>query len=250
MRLPPPPPLPAAVGQALAPGDEARLAKLRIALAPAEQQLLERSLEQLAADPRIPPAETRSAVGRALDAGGAPEGFCDRLVGALAAWQLRGDPAEAPARLAVAVPIADAHRRFLTAAGRARHPDPVALSRAVRDGALQPDDFGPDVFLVAGDRPTFATDAAVFERPAPGSGGAGAKLCLSGPPSDSYLIAYVPTARLASAPRVPTAADGICRPRFTPAPPGARSGTTCTGAPEYAVPPLRVADAERFSLSR
>jgi len=250
MRLPPPPPLPAAVGQAIAPGDEARLSKVRIALPPSDQQLLERSLEQLTADPRIPQAETRSAVGRALDAGGAPEGFCDRLVGELAAWQLRGDAADAPALLAVAVPISDAHRRFLTAEGRARYADPIALSRAARDGALQPDDFGPDVFLVAGDRPTFVTDADVFERPAPGSGGAGAKLCLSGAPTDSYLIAYVPAARLASPPRVPTAADGVCRPRFTPAAPGARAGVTCTGSPEYVVPALRVGDAERFGLSR
>jgi len=250
MRLPPPPPLPEAVGRSLAPGDAERLAKVRIALPPSEQQLLERSLDQLAADPRIPPQETRAAVTRALDAGGAPEGFCDRLVAELAAWQLRGDAAAAPDELAVAVAIGEAYTRFLTAAGRSRYASPVALARALRDGQLQPDDFGPDVFLVAGDRPTLVTDASVFTNPAPGGSGAGAKLCIPGPPSDSYLVAYVPTSRLATPPRVPTAADGMCRARFAPAPPGARAGATCNGSPEYAVPALRVGDAVRFGLSR
>ncbi|HVP30434.1 MAG TPA: hypothetical protein VMW35_14860 [Myxococcota bacterium] len=249
-RLPPPPPLPEPVQRVVAPADEPRLSHIRIQLGPSDQQLLERTLDLLAADPRVPPEATREAVTRALDSVGSAEGFCDRLVVELASWQLRGQPAQAPAEVAVAVPIADAYRRFVTAAGRSRYADAIALSRAVRDGQLQPDDFGPDVFLVAGDRPTIVTDAIVFMQPVPGAGGAGDKLCLSGAPTESYLIAYVPTSRLAAPPRVPTAADGACRPKFTPAPPDATMGHTCTGSPEFAVPALRVGDATHFSLSR
>jgi hypothetical protein len=93
----------------------------------------------------------------------------------------------------------------------------------------------------------FAVDAASLEGPGPSSG---RRACLSGPPTESYGIAIVPAASLGRPLRVPTAADGVCRPGFALPPAEAARGRTCGGAPEFVTGPLRLGAATELRLVR
>ena len=81
-----------------------------------------------------------------------------------------------------------------------------------------------------------------------GAGAAGI-LCLAGQPAPSYVVAVIPTAKLGSV-RVPTAADGACRPRFELSAPDATAGATCTGRPEFVTATPTLDAVERFQISR
>jgi hypothetical protein len=245
--LPRPEPLPIHAGANLTGFEQTRLADIRRFLGPFDQQVLERTLDQLAHDPHLPADEVNAALKRALSMLGSANGFCDRLATELRSLELTGPIAEAPARVAFAVPTATAHADWLSAAGRDRYPDPKSLASAIRDGEFQADSFDPSAPLCASCRPLFVTDAAEFDKRGPS---AAARLCLSGPPSSSYVVAIVPTADLPTPPRVPTTADAVCRHRYTPAPPGARAGTTCSGRPEYVTQPFSVGAVREFRLSR
>ena len=245
--LPRPEPLPVHAGGGLTQREQTRLADIRRFLSPFDQEVLERTLDHLARDPHLPAGAVESALKRALSGWGSADAFCDRLGGELRALELTGPIAPAPARVAFAVPTATAHSDWLSGAGRVRYPDPQSLARAIRDGELRPGSFDPSAPLCASCRPLFVTDAAEFDERGPS---AAQRLCLSGPPARSYVVAIIPTSDLSTPPRVPTAADAVCRQRFTPAPPNARMGTTCSGRPEYVTQPLTVGAVREFRLSR
>ena len=244
--LPRPDPLEAYRGAALSEADQRRLADIRRFLPPQEQALLERSLEDLARDPRLPRADVDAAVARALAARPKPEAFCRALARELAPLRLSGPVAEAPARVAVVVPIEAAFAGWLSPAGRRHHADARALARALRDGRLAPEDLAAELRL--GEEGTlFVVDAAALAGPGPSAGG---RACIGGPPTESYAIASLPAEALDHPLRVPTAADGVCRPGFALPPAQATRGQTCGGAPEFVTEPLRLGAATELRLAR
>jgi hypothetical protein len=225
---------------------ERRLADIRRFLPPQEQALVERSLEDLGRDPRLSRAEVDAAVAGALEARPSPEAFCRTLKRELSPLRLSGPVAEAPAQVAVVVPIETAFTEWLSPAARRRHPDARALARALRDGRVAPEEWATEHRL--GDEGVlFVVDASALEGAGPS---AGRRACLWGPPTESYAIASVPVASLGAPLRVPTAADGVCRPGFELPPDEATRGRTCGGAPEFATEPLRLGAVARFRLAR
>jgi len=223
-----------------------RLADIRRFLPPQQQELVERSLEDLARDPRLPRAEVDAAVARALAARPSPEEFCPTLVHELASLRLSGPVADAPTRVAVVVPIEAAFVDWLSPTGRRSYRDSRALARALRDGRVAPGELAAEHPLGEGDV-LFVVDAGALDGPGPS---AGRRACLSGPPTESYAIARVPAASLGSSLRVPTAADGVCRPGFGLPSATATQGLTCGGAPEFVTEPLRLGAATELRLAR
>ena len=244
--LPRPDPLEAHREAALPEAAQRRLADIRRFLPPQEQALLERSLEDLARDPRLPRGEADAAVARALAVRPSPEEFCRALARELAPLRLAGPFADAPAQVALVVPIEAAFAAWLSPVGRRHHPDVRALARALRDGRLAPEDLASEHRL-GEEGVLFVVDAAALEGPGPS---AGRRACLSGPPTESYGIASVPAASLGGPLRVPTAADGVCRPGFALPPAQATRGQTCGGAPEFVTEPLRLGAATELRLGR
>jgi len=245
--LPPPPPLPEQVQGGLSPEDQARLTEARKAQGPAGQEVLDRTLENLAHDPRLDRADTNAALHRALTDFGRNVNFCDRLARELAPVTLRGPVAKGPDRVALAVSIDQAYHDWLSSAGRSRYADPAALGRAVRDGTLAPGDLDPQAPLAPLDRPMLVTDAADLE---PLGVVAAEVLCLSEPATPSHVVAVIPASALTAPLHVPTAADAVCRARFVVPPADATAGRTCSGHPEYATAPLRVGAASQLRLTR
>ncbi len=232
--------------------EQRKLADIRRFLPPAEQLLLEQTLVNLEADPRLPRDETRAALKRALSGLRAAAGFCDRLRDELRSLRLVGSPvATPPVSVGTAVSIAFAHERWLSSAGRQRYPEPLDLARAIRDGelgALENDDtFAPDAPLLDADGPLFVTDAALLARRVPTPAQA---LCLGGPPARSYVVVTLESVELGSPLRIPTAADAVCRPRFVLPPADADRGETCAGVPEFVTSAQTVAKVREFRLSR
>lgn len=245
--LPPPPPLPEQVQGGLSPADQARLTEARKAQGPAGQEVLDRTLENLAHDPRLDRADTDAALHRALTAFGREESFCDRLARELAPVALRGPAVKPPDRVALAVSIDQAYREWLSSAGRSRYGDPTALAHAVRDHTLAPGDLDPQAPLAPLDRPMLVTDATDLEQP----GVAAAEvLCLTGPATPSHVVAVIPASALSAPLHVPTAADAVCRARFVVPPADASVGQTCSGHPEYATAALRLGAASELRLTR
>jgi hypothetical protein len=207
----------------------------------------QKRLRDLARDPRLPAGEVEAALKRALAGFGSAGSFCDRLQRELRALALSGPLAEQPARIAFAVSIGTAHAQWLSTSGARRYPDPRALARAIRDGELEPGSFAPDTPLGKAERPFFVTDAAEFDGPGPS---AARRLCLSGPPAASYVLALIPSADLPAPLRVPTAADAVCRPNFELPPPDARTGRTCGGSVEFVTAPPTMGSVSEFRLTR
>ena len=245
--LPRPEPLRVHRDGGLSPRDQTRLADVRRFLGPYEQQVLERTLENLAQDPHLPGSEVEAALTRALSGFGSASDFCARLQRELQSLALTGPEADAPATVALAVSMRDAHERWLSPMGRERYPEPRILARALRDDDIAPGTFASDAPLGVADRPLFVTDAAELAAPGPS---AAQRLCLEGPPASSYVVASIPTSALPAPLRVPTAADAVCRPKFTPAPRGARAGITCSGRLEYVTASVPVGAASGFRISR
>lgn len=245
--LPRPDPLPAHRESGLTEGELERLADIRRFLGPYEQQVLERSLEQLASDPHLARADTEAALSRALSGFGGAAGFCGRLREELEPLVLTGPEVEGPAALAAVVSIDVAHERWLSEAGRERYPSAAALGRAIRDDALADGALDRDAPLGERGRPLFLTDAAALEA---SRASAARVVCLPGPAAHSYVVARISRAALDAPLRLPTAADGACRPDFTPAAEGAPSGKTCSGHPEYVTRGHPLAAASRLRLSR
>jgi hypothetical protein len=231
----------------LSAGQQTRLGDIRRFLAPADQAQLERTMTQLAEDPNLDPKIGERALKRALSGFSGAEGFCEELRGELVTHRYTGPPALAPARVAFAVSIREAHERWLSAVGRDRYADPLALARALRDKKHSDADFDPDASLGAPGEPLFVIDAQEFAEKGPS---AATRLCLAGPASPSYAVAFLEVSSLPSGLRVPTAADGACRPRFELPEPGARHGRTCSGRPEYVTEPATVGAAAEIVLSR
>lgn len=246
--LPRPEPLAVHADGSLSQGKQKRLADIRRFLDPLEQQLLERSIEDLAEDKRLPDGAGDAALLRAIDkTTNNAAGFCDRFVDELKPLLLTGPEAAAPARVAFAISINDAYARWVTDATRARYATPLDLGRAIRDGKLEAAAFDGSETLGAPGEPLFVTDAAEFDKKGPSAAG---RLCLPGRPSLSYVIAILPVTALAGTPRVPTAADGACRPRFVLPPQDASAGATCTGRPEFVTASPTLSAVEEFRLSR
>jgi hypothetical protein len=231
----------------LTSGEQKRLADIRRFLSPREQQVLEQTLSDLVRDPRLPADEVEAALKRALTVFGSPEAFCGRLALELRPLLLSGPPADAPAMVAFAVPIGTAHEQWLSTAGSRRYRDARALARAIRDGELEAGSFASGTSLGAPESAFFVTDAAEFDEPGPS---AARRLCLSGPPAPSYVLALIPSTALPAPLRVPTAADAVCRPDFELPPAGARAGSTCGGIPEFVTAPPTLGDVSEFRLSR
>lgn len=245
--LPRPEPLEVHRGTSLDAGAQRRLGDIRRFLPPEQQAVLERSLRDLARDPRLPQAEVTAALERALSRGGDPEGFCRRLAEELEPLRLAGPPAEAPTLVALVAPIESVYEDWLSKAGRRRYGDALALARAIRDGAIRPGELRAELVLGASEGVAFVTDGKGFEAPGPS---AARRVCLGGPPSPSYVVAFFDRDELAAALRVPTAADGVCRRDFTLAPADATRGVTCSGFAEFVTAPLRLGDARELQLSR
>jgi hypothetical protein len=245
--LPRPEPLAVHAGRGLSEGEQKRLADIRRFLSPFEQEVLEQTLRNLAEDPRLPAGEVDAALKRALSGFGSASGFCDRLARELRPLALTGPLAQAPAKVALAVPIDTAHARWLSEEGRERYPDAPALARALRDAEFEKESVSLTATLGPGGRPLFVTDAAEFEKRGPS---AARRLCLSGPPAASYVLALIPSSALPAPLRVPTAADAVCRPKFVLPAPHATAGVTCTGRPEYATAPVGIAAVSEFRLTR
>jgi hypothetical protein len=227
--------------------EQRRLADVRRFLSPYEQQLVEETLRHLAEDRRLPPGAADAALHRTLAARPRPKDFCPRLAEELRALELHGPAVEGPEEVGLALSIDAAFERWLSDAGRKRLGDAAGLARALRDGETRAEDFETSAWLDTGERPLFLTDAASFE---PGGASAARIQCLTGPPSRSYVVAVISTARLRSALRIPTAADAVCRPDFQLAPADAPAGLTCSGHPEYVTTPHTLDTATRFHLSR
>lgn len=245
--LPRPEPLEIHRETALEADAQRRLGDIRRFLSPQHQAILERSLKDLARDSRLRQEETLAALDRALSRRGAPEDFCDHLAEELRPLRLSGPRAAAPPAAALVVSIDSAYAAWLSQAGRRRYGDARALARAIRDRALAADALDAEHRLGEAEGLVFLSDGAEFERPGPS---AARRVCLAGPPTSSYVVAFFPTAELETPLRVPTAADGVCRPDFTLSPADATRGVTCSGFPEFVTAPLRLGDASELRLSR
>ncbi|NNL85877.1 MAG: hypothetical protein HKP27_09505, partial [Myxococcales bacterium] len=110
----------------LSAGQLKRLGDIRRFLAPADQAQLERTMTQLAEDPNLDPKIGEQALQRALSGFSGADGFCEELRRELVAHRYTGPRALAPERVAFAVPIREAHERWLSDAGRDRYADPLA----------------------------------------------------------------------------------------------------------------------------
>jgi len=247
MLLPRPDPLPALSDGSLTSLEQRRLADIRRFLSPRDQQVLEQTLRDLAQDPRLPSAEVDAAIKRALSVFGSAGSFCDRLAHELRPLGLIGPLATAPTRVAFAVPIDTAHEQWLSPEGARRYRDPRALARAIRDDELAAGSLALDTALGPAASAFFVTDAAVFDEPGPS---AARRMCLSGPPAPSYVVAVIPSSSLTTPLHVPTAADAVCRPDFVLPPSGARSGSTCSGSPEFVTTPPTLRAVSELRLSR
>ena len=250
LRLPRPPPLAVHTGEGLSPAELQQLADIRRFAAPHRQLLLERTLTHLETDPRLPAAAGTAALRRALAAFDPGGEFCDQLRAELRPLVLSGPAVpdeQTPERVALAVSIDRAHAAWLRPEARRRYPKPLDLARAIRDRTLAADATRPDFPLGAAGRPLFVTAATALEGKGPSAAG---RLCLPGKPAASYVVAVIPRGALRAPLRVPTAADGACRPRFRPAPGGSPAGRTCSGRPEYVTAPLPLSAAETLRLSR
>lgn len=246
--LPRPEPMAVHADGSLSQGKQRRLADIRRFLDPLEQQLLERSIEDLAVEERLPPGTGDAALERAISKTvGNAAGFCDRFLEELRPSMLKGPEAAAPARVAFAIAIDEAYERWVTDATRAQYETPLDLGRAIRDGRLAKGGFDAAAPLIPPGNPLFVTDAEEFEKKGPSAAG---RMCLPGRPAQSYVIAVIPVSALGSPVRVPTAADGVCRPRFVVPPQGATAGATCTGRPEFVTASPTLAAVEEFRLSR
>ncbi len=245
-QLPRPEPMAVHANSTLSDGQQKKLGDIRRFLGPREQALLERSIEDLANDPRVPDGVGDAALSRALNRMGGVSNFCDRFVEELQPATLKGPEAAAPERVAYAVSTDEAYERWVTDATRSRYASPLELGRAIRAGELEASAFNAGAPLGAPGRPLFVTDAAVFDTK--GAGAAGI-LCLAGKPAASYVVAVIPTAQLGTL-RVPTAADGACRPRFQLSAPDATAGATCTGRPEFVTATPTLGSVESFRISR
>ncbi len=140
----------------------------------------------------------------------------------------------------------EAYERWISDATRARYATPRDFGRALRAGELGETAFATSAALGTPGAPMFVTDAAEFEDK--GTGAAGI-LCLPGQPAPSYVVAIVSREKIGAL-RVPTAADGACRPRFQLPPQDDTVGTTCSGRPEYVAASPTVGAVEEFRLSR
>jgi len=245
--LPRPEPLPELEGSGLSWAEQRRLGDIRRFLSPRDQEVLEDTLQNLSRDPRLPEAEVQAAIKRALSLFGAASSFCDRLADELRPLVLSGPLAEAPERVAFAVPIGTAHEQWLSPAGRRRYRDARALARAVRDGEFELGSLALDVTLGPPEAALFVTDAAIFDEPGPS---AARRLCLAGRPAPSYVVAVIPSAALPQPLRVPTAADAVCRPDFVLPPRGASRGSTCSGNPQFVTAPASLRSVEELRLTR
>ncbi len=246
-QLPRPEPMAVHANSTLSDSEQKKLGDIRRFLGPREQALLERSIEDLANDPRVPDGTGDAALSRALGRMGGVSNFCDRFVEELASATLQGpEAAAAPDRVAFAVSTEEAYERWVTDATRARFASSLELGRAIRAGELDANAFDSAAPVGTPGRPLFVTDASVFE--AKGASAAGI-LCLAGQPAPSYVVAVIPTAKLGSV-RVPTAADGACRPRFELSAPDATAGATCTGRPEFVTATPTLGAVESFQISR
>ena len=247
--LPRPEPMAVHADGSLSAGKQRRLADIRRFLDPLEQQLLERSIEDLAKEERLPPGTGEQALDRAISRTiGDAEGFCDTFVDELRPSMLKGPEADAPARVAYVISIDDAYDRWVTDATRSQYETPLDLGRAIRDGRIDKTGFNTSASMIPSGDPLFVTDAAVFEQK--DSTSAAGRVCLPGQPAQSYVVAFIPVTALGSPVRVPTAADGACRPRFVMPPQDATAGTTCSGRPEFVTAPPTLAAVEEFRLSR
>ena len=246
--LPRPEPMAVHADSDLSDGKQRRLADIRRFLDPLEQLLVERSIEDLARDKRLPDGAGEAALERAIDRTvGNAAGFCDRLVEELRPLTLQGPEAAAPERIAFVISIEEAHARWITDAGRLQYPEPLDLGRAIRDRRVDRSAFDSAAPVGSPPLPAFVTDALEFNKKGPSAGG---RMCLPGKPAHSYVIATIPVSALDGPPRVPTAANGACRPRFSLSPQDATAGVTCTGRPEFVVASPTLAAVEEFRLSR
>jgi hypothetical protein len=245
--LPRPEPMAVHAGSSLSDDEQRRLADVRRFLGPADQVVLEATLENLAADPRLPRAEGEAALKRALAGYVSPRDFCARLAGELAAWRLRGPLVATPPPVALAIPIEAVHARWLTGEGRRRHPDPAALARAIRDATLDRSLLDAAAPLAPAGEALFVVAASAFEGPGPS---AGRRACVGGAPAASYVIARLDPRALGAGLRIPTTADAICREHFAPVPEGASAGRNCAGNAEYATEPVPLAAAAELRLAR
>ncbi len=246
--LPKPEPMAIHAGsETLTEGDQSRLANVRRFLDPYEAELLEDSLEQLHEETRLPEGASDEALKRALSGFSEAKGFCERFSEELEPLMLQGPVAAAPERVALAVSIDDAYEHWTTGAARSEYDEPIELARALRDGKAGRESFNAGVVVGKAGRPVFVTDAAEFDKKGPSAAG---RLCLPGKPAHSYVLAILPVASLPGPLRVPTAADGACRPRFTLTPPDATAGVTCTGRPEFVTHAFTLGAVEEFRLSR
>ena len=249
-RLPQPPPLAVHTGGTLSPAEQQQLADIRRFAEPHRQLLLERTLTRLETDPRLPAEAGTAALRRTLASFDPKRDFCDQLVQELRPLVLSGPlvPEDsAPERVALAVSIDHAHAAWLEPEARQHYPRPLKLAQAIRDGALAVDAIDPNFLLGTPGGPLFVTAATALEGKGPSAAG---RLCLSGRPAASYVIAIIPRRALKTPLRIPTAVDGACRPRFRLAPAEAPTGRTCSGRPEYVTAPLPLSAVETFRLSR
>ncbi len=247
-QLPRPEPMAVHADASISAGKQRKLADIRRFLGPKEQQLLERTIEDLASDKRLPEGASDEALARAIDRTGPNVSrFCDRFVEELRPLTLQGPEADAPPKVAVAVSTEEAYERWISDATRARFATPLEFGRAIRSGQLDRSAFNTAAPVGTAGAPLFLTDAAEFDKK--GTGAAGL-MCLPGKPAPSYVVAIIPLSALGGPPRVPTAADGACRPRFQLSPPDATIGTTCTGRPEFVAGTPTLAAVEEFRLSR
>lgn len=248
--LPRPEPMAVHEEAGLGAWEQRKLADIRRFLPPAEQLVLEQTLLNLETDSRIPHEEARAALKRALSGMPASAGFCDSLNEELRSLRLTGNPVtDPPARVGTAVSLSHAHENWLSSAGRDRYPEPLDLGRAIRDDELGDwrEAFELGAPLIDADAPLFLTGASFLEprSPTPAQG-----LCLSGPPSPSYVVVTLDSAELSAPLRIPTAADAVCRPNFVLPPAAADRGETCAGLPEYVTSPQTVGQVRTFRWSR
>jgi hypothetical protein len=244
--LPRPEPLPAHRESGLSEGEQRRLADVRRFVTPGEQALIERSLEDLARDPRLPQAEVEQALRGALSRLGSASEFCARLARELEPLTLRGAEAAAPEAVAFVASIETVHAAWLSAAGRSRYQESRLLARAIRDGTLEAGALDRGFVLESAPGVVFVTDAEALALP--GASAAG-RVCLAGPPAASFVVARIPSSALAAPLRVPTAADGACRPNFVLLAADAPRGETCAGAPELVTKPVPLAAVAELRLS-
>lgn len=232
---------------ALDSGEQKRLGDIRRFLSPRDQAQLERTLTQLEEDPNLPGGIGAAAVERALSGFKGSDGFCQRVKQELSSHRLSGPESAAPERLAYAVPIREAYDRWLSAAGKARYEDFAALARAIRDAEFALSDLAGRSPIALPGELLFVTEAAEFSRKGPS---AARRMCLSGPASPSYVIAFLDASDLGTPLRVPTAVDGACRPLFELPEAGADHGRTCSGRLEFVTDSQPLSKVRKLKLSR